>query len=115
MSRRSARLKVKAIARIKAVAEDVEPPISDSEYYDPEPGSDRESSKPATSRRVRRARDGRKEANRKTIKGKRGILQRMPGMPLDVLFEVGSTFPTTRRSPNDVVHRFLPTSVQWIC
>lgn len=82
MSRRSARLKSKGVSDAKNVFDDFIPPESDSEY---EPEQEQETFKPAASRR---SRSGPKQTKGRRIRGKRGILQRMLDMPLDVLFEV---------------------------
>lgn len=107
MPLRSKRAKTQDIGRVKTAAEDATPPISDSEF---EPGSGGESSKPVASRRVRRARDGQKEAHGKQARGKRGILQRMPDMPLDVLLEVRVQVLCLQRN-QDCLTRWLPDSL----
>lgn len=98
MSRRSERLKSVHTAATRPALYDSSPPDSDSEYYD---ATDQDF---FASVAPRRTRTGSKRGQIRRLRGKRGSLQRMLEIPLDVLFEVCPAYSRVTRGARFLTH-----------
>jgi hypothetical protein len=85
-SRRFSRLKKPAITAEQTVSDDEDVP-STPEEDDDYNGFD-EDDIPRRKRRKKSTKKGSQNSSKKTIKGRRGKLAKLPDMPLDILFEV---------------------------